>query len=109
MARRFAYRDGSFGMDQTAKLVTVTIKEGETGMLFATSTDVPSFFVAATDASTLWLAIPAALEDLYRRNWQQDVAVIPTDRGQIGHRQWAIIPRHLITEIANKERQTATA
>lgn len=76
-------------LDQAAKLVMVTKKEGTSGVFFATSEAVPDFFLTAVSTSQLWLAIPAALEDLFRRTWQQEVAVIPTDKGNFAHRPWA--------------------
>ena len=79
-------------MDNTAKLMNISIKEGESGIFFATSEDDPTFFVSAASADELWAAIPYALEDLFHAR-QEDYFAMETNKGPVGHRDWVMIPR----------------
>ena len=89
-------------MEQTAKLVRVRVRQRSSGMLFASSEDEPSLFIAVNSADQMNLAIPAVLEDLYRAK-NQKVAVVATSEGQCNDRRWAIIPHDLLTELANRQ------
>ena len=89
-------------MNQTARLVTITIREGQSGLFFATCEDEPSFYLATVGADMLWEALPLALEDMFRRSKSQDVAAIPIDKGSFGSRPWAIVPRDLLTAVARR-------
>ncbi len=77
--------------EQITKLMTIKTKESDSGMFFATSEDEPTFFVSAVSADQLWLAIPAALEDLF-----QEMAAFPTNKGTFASRPWALVPKELM-------------
>ena len=49
-----------------AKLISVSIETGETGMLFATSREMKALFVIARDDQELKLAIPSAIIDIFQ-------------------------------------------
>jgi hypothetical protein len=94
-------------MAQTAKLMTITIKEGSSGMLFATSEDEPTFFVSAVSSDDLWSAVSVAIEDMYLSRHMVEVTAIPTDSGDYAHRPWAIVPKSLLAQLAAGQRAAA--
>ncbi len=95
-------------MDQTATLMTIKIREGKTGVFFATSEDEPTFFVSAVNAADLYSAIPLALEDMFRAR-HLDVAAIPTSKGDFAHRPWAIVPRELLAQVSERRTTSVVA
>ncbi len=88
-------------MTQTAQLMTITIKEGTSGLYFATSENEPTFFVSATSAVDLREAVTLALEGMFRSR-QLDMVAFPTDGDAPGSHPWAIVPRELVAEGARR-------
>lgn len=91
-------------MEQTAKLMTIAIREVESGMFFATSEDEPSFFVTATNVRDLYELIPLAIQDMFRDRNGLEISAFPTDRGEVGHKPWAIVPMELFARAASQSK-----
>ena len=81
----------------------ITIKEGDSGLFFATSEDEPSFFVSATGADDIWVAIPCALEDMFRDRDDLEIVAFPTNKGDFAHKPWAIVPKKLCAAVASEK------
>jgi hypothetical protein len=84
------------GLVRTARLIDISIAEGETGVFFATSADEPTFYVSATSLDNLVAALPWAIEHMIRSRDHFEVAAIPTDKGNITRKAWALVPKELI-------------
>lgn len=85
-----------WSMSAVAKLMNISTRQSASGMYFATSEDEPTFFVSTTSRDTLEEAVRCALEKLYIERDHQDVAALPTDRGTLESRPWAIIPKQVL-------------
>jgi hypothetical protein len=59
----------------TARIIRITVDEGATGLLYATSPDVEGLLVAGRTAEALDAAIPAAISDLYAACGENVVAI----------------------------------
>lgn len=94
-------------MEQTAKLMTIAIRESDSGMFFATSEDEPTFFVTAMNVNALYELIPLAIEDMFRDRNGIKISAFPTDRGDFGHKPWAIVPEELLVKAASKSDSAA--
>ena len=75
---------------QSARLITINIREGTTGLFVATCEDEPGFYLSRVGAEPLWDALPLALEAMFRDK-NQDVAATPIENGTFGSRPWAIV------------------
>ena len=91
-----ALRNTRWPMSAVVELMNISTRETESGMFFATSEDEPTFFVSTTSRETLEEAVRCALEKLFIERDNQDVAALPTNRGTMESRPWAIIPKQAI-------------
>jgi hypothetical protein len=81
---------------QTARSLTISIREGKAGVFFASSEDEPTFFVSALSMDEVWAAIPCALEHMSLSRDHLKVRAIPTDKGDFANRQWTLVPTELL-------------
>jgi len=82
---------------EPGKLIRITIANGDTGLLYATSRDLPNFFVAAPDRDSLMDEIPAVIRTLYELQGQK-VLVYPVLEGDTENMPWVTIPAHMAAE-----------
>ncbi len=83
-----------------ATLVNIHIREGSTGMFFATCQDEPTFFISAVSLSKLWYAIPSALEHMFSTKYNRDMKAFPTNAGNYANRPFAMVPKELVAKKA---------
>ena len=88
-------------MRETARLITINIKNDETGLFTATSGDEPDFFLCLAGLDRLLDAVPLALEDFYRSK-NEYVAAIPASSGDGVSSPWAIVPKRLLQQAAER-------
>ena len=85
-------------MQHTVKLMTIVISESSSGMFFATSEDEPGFFVSEFSVQALYDLIPVVISQMFEGRTGIKMSVFPTDRGDIGHKHWAVIPIELMAQ-----------
>lgn len=81
------------------RIIRVRVTEGDTGLLFAASDDLPGFLVAESDMGSLWEKVPEAIRDLYRAVGVNVVVKRATDSDP-NHYPFAAIPEELIAQEA---------
>ena len=88
-------------MHETARMITITVREGSAGLFYATSIEEPSFFLCVATREQLLEAVPLALEDFFRSK-NQNVAAIPANPADRQALPWAIVPRDLLKKAAER-------
>ena len=88
-------------MRETAHLITINITNDETGLFTATSRDEPGFFLCLAGLDRLLDAVPLALENFYRSK-NENIAAIPAGSGDVAASAWAIVPKRLLQQAAER-------
>ncbi|MDJ0941918.1 MAG: hypothetical protein QNJ30_00510 [Kiloniellales bacterium] len=83
-----------------AKIVRVRTEEGETGLFYATSPDLPGLLVAEPTMDALEDAIPLAIADLYRASGI-GVVVSKVESEEDGLRPWVAFPAEIARAALN--------
>jgi hypothetical protein len=87
------------------RIVRVRVKEGNTGLFYAESSDLRGLLVAAEDMNTLWERVPGAIKDLYKATGTSVVVTRAQDEDPHTY-PFAAIPTEILaqlTELAQRE------
>ena len=87
------------------RIVRVRVKEGNTGLFYAESSDLKGLLVAAQDMNTLWEKVPGAIRDLYEATGTSVVVTQAKDEDPHTY-PFAAIPTEilpLLAELAQQE------
>jgi hypothetical protein len=86
------------GYTNRAEVIEIEISEGEAGLLYATSEDLPGLLVAADNLTSVLNEIPGVIKALFAaKHITVDVYPVRRDRLQSGHRNWpwVAVPTHV--------------
>ena len=81
------------------RIVRVRVKEGNTGLFYAESSDLKGLLVAAEDMSTLWERVPGAIKDLYEATGTSVVVTQAKDEDPHTY-PFAAIPTEILAQLA---------
>ena len=81
------------------RIVHVRVKEGNTGLFYAESSDLKGLLVAAQDMSTLWERVPGAIKDLYEATGTSVVVTQASDEDPHTY-PFAAIPTEILPHLA---------
>ena len=75
------------------KIVNIDVKEGDAGLLYATSKEVPGLLVAHEDLDALLAAVPGVIEEMHSLSGK-NVRVLEIERTGDEKRSypWAMVP-----------------
>ena len=82
-----------------ARIIDVFIEEESSGMLFATSPDMPGLMVAEPDMDSLLEEIPKVIKALVKAEFDLDCTVIPArrrDRADTEPAPWVAVPMDIL-------------
>ncbi|MFP6748125.1 MAG: hypothetical protein VCD66_11070 [Alphaproteobacteria bacterium] len=85
---------GSADLGAYADIVHIWIEEGDAGLLYATSPELPGLLLAEPDRESLNREIPGVIKAMYKAQGV-DVDVLPI-RNQDDHWPWVAIPTHVV-------------
>ncbi len=81
-----------------AFIISIKIDEGRTGLLYATSPEMPGLLVAAEDRDSLLDEVPRVIKAMFQAKGLE-VAVLPSSRApgatSLESPPWVAIPAHL--------------
>lgn len=81
------------------RLMTISIRHGESGMFFATSEDEPTFFLAQRSRKDLLAILPWALENTMRSLYSRDVTALPPEDGAEDEVHICLVNRDQLSEL----------
>ena len=84
--------------DRRGEVIEITITEGDAGLFYATSNDLPGLLVAAEDVPSVIREVPGVIKMLFAAK-EQAVEVFPVKRDQKSRAwPWVAIPAHVAAE-----------
>ncbi len=95
------------GSKNMGRIVRVRVREGNTGLFYAESSELRGLLVAAPDMSSLWAEVPGAIRDLYEAVGEKVVVTRVEDSDPDTYPFAAIpvaaIPEQILAERAGPE------
>ena len=84
------------------RIVRVRVREGNTGLFHAESSDLKGLLVPAPDMSSLWARVPGAIRDLYAAVGEKVIVTRAEDSDPDTY-PFAAIPERVLAEQAGPE------
>ena len=90
------------GSKNMGRIVRVRVREGDTGLFYAESSELRGLLVAAPDMASLWAEVPGAIRDLYAAAGEKVVVTRVEDSDPDAY-PFAAIPEQILAERAGPE------